>query len=84
MVWDVASVSVLAALEDAHVAAMGRRAEVGGRASVRALAWVMPAPGLLAVALSSGVFLLWDVTGMHCALKTRRIVCLLPSEMGRR
>lgn len=68
VVWDVAAAAALAALEDPGGAAAG--VATGGMASrgsgpgrvgaVRGLAWVLAGPAALAVALSSGLFLVWD------------------------
>ncbi|KAK9845287.1 hypothetical protein WJX81_002462 [Elliptochloris bilobata] len=64
VVWDVAAAAAIAALEDpAGVApgAAGSRAGGPGRGgAVRGLAWVLAGPAALAVALSSGHFLIWD------------------------
>jgi hypothetical protein len=69
VVWDVGGVSPIVVMEDAHLAATGRKGEPGrSSGGVRALAWVMSSPLLLAVALGTGIFLLWDTVGVAARL----------------
>ena len=60
--WDARRSTAVCVLDDTWQAATGRRAEAGKANGVRALAWVMSGPCLLAVALS-GLFVVWDPRG---------------------
>lgn len=66
VVWDVASGSIIAALDDALTAAHGRRPDAlppGRGAGVVAVAWVTAEHGMLGVAVAAGTFLVWDTRG---------------------
>ncbi len=66
VVWDVASGSIIAALDDALTAAHGRRPDTlppGRGAGVVAVAWVTAEHGMLGVAVAAGTFLVWDTQG---------------------
>ena len=70
VVWDVFAAAVAAALDDPAATATGggslplpgARSGLGRAGAVRGLAWVLSGPAALAVALSSGQFVLWDPT----------------------
>ena len=70
VVWDVTSGTVIASLEDPLSAAqspgpVARKAEPGKGGAVRGLAWIMSNPCVLGIVLASGMFLVWDMQGMH-------------------
>ena len=65
-VWDVANAAQLNVLEDPWQAATGQPKRADLSHKVQALVWVLSAPALLAVALASGLLVIWDTRGKHC------------------
>lgn len=53
-------------LEDPVQAAAGSRSTPGKGGAVKGLAWVMANPVRLAIVLSGGIVLVWDVQGELC------------------
>ena len=63
VVWDVLSGQPAAVLDDPWLAATGKRGEAQLRSvGVKALAWVLPDPGMLAIALPN-LLIIWDPEG---------------------
>ena len=63
MVWDIATGVPVISLEDPVQAAAGSRNSPGKGGAVKGLAWVMANPARLAIVLSGGMVLVWDVQG---------------------
>lgn len=63
MVWDIATGVPVISLEDPLQAAAGSRSNPGKGGAVKGLAWVMANPARLAIVLSGGTVLVWDVQG---------------------
>ena len=63
MVWDIATGVPVISLEDPIQAAAGSRNTPGKGGAVKGLAWVMANPARLAIVLSGGMVLVWDVQG---------------------
>ena len=63
MVWDIATGVPVISLEDPVQVAAGSRSSPGKGGAVKGLAWVMANPARLAIVLSGGVVLVWDVQG---------------------
>ena len=63
MVWDIATGVPVISLEDPLQAAAGSRSTPGKGGAVKGLAWVMANPARLAIVLSGGTVLVWDVQG---------------------
>ena len=84
MVWDVSTATALASLDDPLQAAAGqaKRSETGRAGAVRGLAWVMTGPAMLAIALASGMFVVWDTRGEWCALVMASGQCSVHVEQG--
>ena len=63
MVWDIATGTPVISLEDPLQAAGSSRSSTGKGGAVKGLAWVMANPARLAIVLSGGAVLVWDIQG---------------------
>ena len=77
VIWDVHTGQPTAALEDPWLAATGRRGDGQSKAAgVQALAWVLPNPSKLAIALSN-ILVIWDPEGLAPLQEPSRLsICL--------
>ena len=78
IVWDIATATPVLVLEDPMVAAQSGSKGKGG--AVRGLAWVCVHPARLAIVLTNGMFLVWDVQGTAPPLFSPVKLCSLSRQ----